>query len=67
MSRKQRGRHLKSYDQEEEVYKAIVEEAKRRITGYYSGYLSNGNSYEVDLTLEEDFTMDMDLEIEFNK
>ena len=57
---------MKTYDQEEEVYKALVEEAKRRVTGHYSGYLSNGDSYEIDLTLE-DFTMDMKLELEVIK
>ena len=61
-----RGKHLKPYSLESEIRAAIIEEAKQRITGYYSGYLSNGNSYEVDLALE-DFTMDMTLEIEFNK
>ena len=64
--RKPRGRHLRPYDHEDEIFKAIVEEAKRRVTGHYSGYLSNGDSYEIDMTLE-DFDMDMHMEIEVIK
>ena len=48
---------------ENEVRARIVQEAKARVTGHYSGYLSNGDEYSIDLTLT-DFEMDMDMELE---
>ena len=61
--RRKRGRHLRPYDLEAELHAAITEKAKERIIGSYSGHLSNGDSYKVDLTLLENFTMDMNLEL----
>ena len=51
------GRHLRPVHHENEIKAAIVAEARDRVTGHYSGVLTNGDSYEVDMTLK-DFTID---------
>ena len=50
---------------ENEVRAAIFQEARARLSGHYSGYLSNGDKYEVDMTITdfEMVNMDMDLKI----
>ncbi len=45
------------------VHRAIVEEARNRVAGHYSGYLRNGSFYDIEVTVD-DFTMDMTLELE---
>ena len=61
-TRRKRGRHLRTYPlyHENEIKAAINEEAKRRMGGHYSGYLSNGDEYQVDLTVGE-FELDLEL------
>ncbi len=48
----------------ERVRDAIVEEAKKRVAGHYSGHLKNGSFYDIELTVEN-FIMDMTLELDF--
>ena len=57
------GRHQYPNFHENEIKAAIVTEARDRVTGHYSGVLTNGDSYEVDMAISE-FDMDF-TEFEF--
>ena len=61
--RRARGRHLRPYDYEDEIKEAIVEQAKHRILGHYSGTLSNGDEYDVEIDTLDDFEMGIDMDI----
>lgn len=53
----QRGRHIRPDFHENEIKAAVIAEAMERVSGHYSGVLTNGDKYTVDMTLT-DFTVD---------